>query len=184
MNAGAPGRLRPQADGSASESGCRALVLQRLQASRLDELQAVCARMHELMPGCAVSAVVTEEVLRPAAALGCAQELLQSAGGGRIALLRRIRAAHFDVACIVSDGGGAPGQLRSDIMALAARPRRLLWCTPGGEMRALSRTRLWVRIAGEGMLALLAFGVGAAVGVVAAIALLIAGLIGVARVRC
>jgi hypothetical protein len=150
---------------------CRMLVLQTIRVNQLHEFQAVCDRVREVDPGCAIAVLVTPETQAAVGALGCTQELLLSAGGERVSLLRRVRAARFDRVCIVSDSAGAPGQMRSDVLALAARPRELLWCAPGGDLRRVSRVRLVVRLLGEGVLAILALCAGAAVGAAAAAAL-------------
>lgn len=166
-----------------SGTACRVLLLQTIRTNRLHELRAVCARLRERAPGCVVTAVVTSEVQGPVAASGCAEELLLSTGGGRLGLARKVRDGAFDEACIVTDGDGAPGQIRNDLLALAARPRTLLWCTPEGAMRRLSRPRLALRVAGELVLAGLALGAGAVVGLVVACALTITSVLGCARMR-
>jgi hypothetical protein len=156
---------------------CRILVLQTIRANRLHELAAVCAKLRQLAPGCSIAAVVTPEVQGIVAALGCADQLLLSTGG-RWALLRQVRAARFEKVCVVNDGGGAPGQLRDDILALAARPAQLLWCTSVGAVRMLGRARLLLRISSESVLMALAFGAAAALAMPVAVALAGAALVG------
>ena len=158
-------------------AGGRILVLQTIRANRLREFAAVCAKVRELAPGCSIAAVVTPEIQGPVAALGCAQQLLLPVGG-HWALLRQVRAARFDKVCIANDGGGMPGQIRDDILALAARPRQLFWCAPGGEVRTLSTARLALRVMGEGVLVVMVFGVAAALAMLVAAALLGAGIVG------
>ncbi len=160
---------------------CRILVLQTIRVNQLHEFQAVCARLREVNPGCSIAVLVTPETQAAVGALGCAQELLLSRGSAALSLLRRVRGARFDKVCIVSDRAGAPGQMRSDILALAARPQELLWCAPGNGLRRLRRLRLVVRLLGEGVLAVLALSVGAAVGAAAAAALCITGAVGCFR---
>ena len=159
---------------------CRVLLLQTIHANRLHEFEAACAKLKEIAPGCSISAVITPEIHDLVAGLGCVHALMVSMPRRRLALLRDIRTARFSAACIVSDGSGAPGQIRNDIMALAAWPRQLWWCVPGEDIVALSRTRLMLRVAGELVLAVIAMGIGSAVGILAAAALVVTGLLGCA----
>jgi hypothetical protein len=153
-------------DRSSLSPACRILVLQTIRTNRLYELETICAALRETAPGCSIAVLVTPETFTPVAELGCAEELL--AGYRHLGVLRIVRAARFNRVCIVNDGGGAPGQMRSDILALAARAREILWCTPDGHLMQLSTSRLVVRLLGEAILTAFAFGVGAAVGIVVA----------------
>jgi MprA protease rhombosortase-interaction domain-containing protein len=134
-----------------------------------------------MAPECSIAVLVTPEIFMPVAALGCAQELV--ADPKHLGLLRIIRATTFRAVCIVNDGAGAPGQMRNDILALAARTEEILWCTPDGAMTSVTRARLATRLCGEGVLSLFAFGAGAAVGVIVAVTLAAAGVLGFTRRR-
>lgn len=145
--------------------------MQRLAAPQ--EVVETCRRVREALGPCRVIIVAGAATAPLLRSLGCADEVVRMSRwtAARVrALLRRLRRRGVTDTCLVYDSAAQPGPARLELLALLLGAP-LYWRQPVGGLARLSRSRLWLRLLGEMILALLAAASGAIAGLIVALAL-------------
>jgi len=150
------------------------VVLQTQRLAAPEELDETCRRVREYFKHCRIIVVAGAATAMLAEHLGCAEEVVRMTrwSGRRMrALVRRLLRRGATDACIVYDSAAWPGPARLELLALAMRTP-LCYRALGGEVRPLSRARLWSRFVANMMLALLAGALGALAAMLVAVGFL------------